>query len=334
MPDDDPQEAMRRLLQGAWVTQALHATAALGIADRLGEGSATSGQLAAATGAHADSLHRLLRYLAGLGIVDGDGSGGFRLTALGALLRSGVPGSMRDRALSYGGYGYRAFGELLHTIRTGEPAFDHLYGMPAYDYLARRPELARSFDRQMQSGAPFFARVPEVYDFPATATVVDVAGGNGTLLAAVLSATPAARGVLFDVPHVVEAARDRLREEGLLDRCELVGGDFLTSVPSGGDVYVLSRILHNWDDERCQALLTACRRAMDPGAVLLVIELLVPEDGSPAIAVARDMNMMTVFGGRERTWTEFRTLLGSAGFELEDRRALPSGFVLLCARRR
>ena len=242
--------------------------------------------MAAATGAHADSLHRVLRYLVSLGVFEGDDTSGFRLTPVGELLRSDVPASARDRALMYGTYNYRAFAELLHTVRTGETAFDHVYGTQAYEYIGAHPEIARSFDRQMQSGGSFFNHLPEQYDFSGARTVVDVAGGNGTLLATLLTAVPGLHGILLDADHVIDAARDNLRTHGVLDRCELVGGSFLDAVPAGGDVYTLSRILHNWDDEICARILERCHEAMDANATLLILERLIPEDGSPAVALA------------------------------------------------
>ncbi|HZB30259.1 MAG TPA: methyltransferase [Streptosporangiaceae bacterium] len=348
MPDESPSSIVLRLLQGAWTTQALHVAAALGIADELADRAATSGELAAATGAHADSLHRLLRYLVTLGVLTGDDESGYRLADVGRLLRSDVAGSERERALTYGTWNYRAFGGLLHTIRTGEPAFDHVFGMSPYDYLAAHPDEARSFDRQMQRAEVFFAKVPEVYDFSGAKTIVDVAGGNGGLLAAILAAAPTARGILFDAEHVVAAARDGLRDRGVLDRCDLAGGNFLESVPSGGDVYVLSRVLHNWDDIDCQTLLTNCHEAMETGATLLILEHLIPseipggipgEEGDCAAArppaIALDINMMALFGGRERTWEDFGSLLATAGFDLlPTRQPLPSDITLLIGRRR
>lgn len=340
MPDESPSSVLLRLVQGAWVAQAVHVAAELGIADELRDRAATSDELAAAIGAHADSLHRLLRYLVTLGVLAGDDAEGFRLTPVGDLLRMDVSGSERERAITYGTWNYQAFGGLLHTIRTGEPAFGHVFGMSPYDHLARHPGLARAFDRQMQRAETFFAKVPEAYDFSGAATIVDVAGGNGGLLATILAANPGARGVLFDAGHVVDAARDRLRERGVLDRCELAGGDFFASVPAGGDVYILSRILHNWDDARCQSLLTNCHKAMRAGATMLILEHVIPDEGGDdaaarARAIAFDVNMMALFGGRERTRDEFDSLLTTAGFELlPGRHVLPSDVTLLVARRR
>jgi ubiquinone/menaquinone biosynthesis C-methylase UbiE len=334
MTGESPAAVMLRLLTGSWVTQSLHVAAALGIADRLAEGPANSAELAAAAGTHEPSLRRLLRYLAGLGVLEGDDAEGFRLTAVGELLRADIPGSVRDRALTYGTWNYQAFGELLHTIRTGQPGFEHVFGTHPYDHLTRHPETARSFDRQMQMMTEFFAGIPAAYDFSDVGTVVDVAGGSGTLLATVLTAAPHARGILFDADHVVEAARDGLAECGVLDRCELVGGDFLDSVPSGGDVYTLSRILHNWDDERCQDLLANCRAAMRPGATLLIVEHVVPETDPPVSLLGLDLNMLTLFGGCERTATEFRILLDKAGFDLTGQHPLSLDHAVLIARRR
>jgi hypothetical protein len=334
MTGESPAAEMLRLLTGAWVTQSVHVAAALGIADRLAGGPADSARLAAATGAHEPSLRRLLRYLVGLGVLAGDDARGFRLTPVGELLRSDVPGSARDRAMAYGTWNYRAFGELLHTMRTGQPGFEHVFGTHPYDHLTRHPEMARSFDRQMQMMAEFFAGVPAVYDFSGARTVVDIAGGNGTLLGTVLAAAPQARGILFDARHVVDAARDGLAERGVLDRCELVGGDFLDAVPAGGDVYMLSRILHNWDDERCLALLANCRAAMRSGATLLIVEHVVAEDDPPVSLLGLDINMLALFGGCERTATEFRDLLDQAGFDLTGQRPLSMDHAVLIARRR
>lgn len=350
MPAESPAATMLRMVQGAWTAQALHVAAVLGIADELRGGAATSDQLAAATGAHPESLYRLLRYLASVGVLEQVESDGFRLTPVGRLLRADVPGSERERAIAYGTWNYQAWSGLLHTIRTGEPAFDHVFGMPMYDHLARHPESARHFDRQMQRGEAFFAEVPDAYDFAGHSgapTVVDIAGGNGTLLATILAAAPAARGILFDTSHVVAAARDGLRDRGVLDRCELVAGDYFDSVPAGGDIYVLSRVLHNWDDARCLTLLRNIHAAMSSaapdgrtgpalGATLLVLEHLIPDQdedaGARAPALALDVNMLVLFGGRERTWAEFRTLLGKAGFDLIRRQPLSAGTTLLTAR--
>jgi ubiquinone/menaquinone biosynthesis C-methylase UbiE len=344
VPEGSPSSIMLRLLQGAWAMQAVHVAAALGIADELRDGPLTSAELAAATGAHATSLHRLLRYLASLGVLSGgDQAGGFRLTPAGALLRTDVPGSEHERALAYGTWNYQAFGGLRHAITTGQPAFDHVFGTSVWDYLAARPETGRAFDRQMQRAEAYFAEVPKAYDFSGARTIVDVAGGNGGLLAAILAAVPTARGVLFDAEHVVAGARELLRDRGVLDRCELAGGDFLESVPAGGDVYVLSRVLHNWDDAHCLTVLTRCYEAMGAGATLVILEHLIPDesgaDGADsetlAQAFARDINMMALFGGRERTREEFRSLLAAAGFELlPEPRSLPQDTTLLAARRR
>jgi SAM-dependent methyltransferase len=332
--EENPAATMLRLVQGAWTVQALHVVAALGIADELKDGPVRSDQLAATTGTHPEALHRLLRFLTSVGVFAGDDdTGGFRLTPVGELLRSDVPGSERERAIAYGTWNYQAWGDLMHTIRTGETAFDHVFGMRPYDYLAQHPELARRFDRQMQRGEAFFAEVPDAYNFTAAKTIVDIAGGNGTLLSKILAATPTARGILFDASHVVEAARDNLRERGVLDRCAVVGGNFFESVPSGGDVYILSRILHNWRDEDCLVLLRNCREAMPPEATLVILEYVIPDEGDPYPALALDVNMMTVIGGRERSWAEFRTLLGKGGFEALHRRPLQSsGVTLLTAR--
>ncbi|MEV5750414.1 methyltransferase [Actinoallomurus sp. NPDC052308] len=313
--DEEATRQMFEMLTGAWTTQALCAAAELGIADHLSSQPATSAELAMLTNADADLLHRVLRYLASLGVVRRDGER-WELTRLGRTLRTGA---LRDVARLYGGIFYRSFGSLAHSVRTGENAFEHALGLPPFDYLNEHPEQARVFHGAMAAGSSWFSRVPEVVDFADAGTVVDVAGGHGDLLRHVLTAAPAARGVLFDQPAIADAAREVLEKDGLLDRCEVVGGDFTEQVPEGGDVYLLSRILHDWDDEQCLKILANCRRAMAETARLVIIERPIPTDGTPSLAIAWDVHMaVNNIGGRERTDEEYRRLLRAAGFDLVD----------------
>lgn len=334
MPATDPSRSLLELIIGYWNTQALHVLARLGIPDLLAGKRMDTAALAAATGSDVESLRRLLRFLTGLGVLVGDDETGFALTELGELLRTDVEGSMHDLAVLYGEEFYAAWGSLLHNVRTGEQAFKHTFGTSMFDYFGTHPATGRTFDRAMAAGRAFFAEIPEVYDFSHARTVVDIAGGNGSLLAAVLRKNPDLTGVLFDVPPVVEAARTFLKSIGLVERCRFETGDFFRAVPQGGDVYLLCRILHDWDDERCVALLTNCHAAMTPGGTLLIVERLLPEYGRPSLALGYGVHMMAVAGGRERTEEEYRVLLGQAGFDVGSTHELPLDIHALVASRR
>ncbi|MFJ3922266.1 methyltransferase [Streptomyces sp. NPDC090022] len=350
-PDDGarpPAETLLRLLTGAWTTQALAAFARLGLPDAMDPSTSYRAEdLARLTGTHPRALATLLRYLAMLGAVTRDQEpdrapdqepDGFRLTGLGALLRTDEPGSMRPLALLYGGPFYRSFGGLDHAVRTGEPAFDHLFGENHFDHFARDPELADLFDRSMASSARMFQPLPAhpvitaAARASAPATVVDVAGGTGELLGRLLTAHPRLRGILLERPHAVEAARRLLDAAGCGARCDYRAGDF-ADVPPGGDVYVLSRVLHDWDDDRCREILRHCARAMPAHADLLIVERLLPADGSPSLATAWDLHMLCNVGGRERRTDHYARLLADAGLELVGHSPLPLDAHVLHARR-
>ncbi|PIM70808.1 methyltransferase [Streptomyces sp. JV178] len=329
-----PAETLLRLLTGAWTTQALSTFAQLGVADAMdGDRAVGVEELAREVGARPRNLTTLLRYLAMLGAVT-EGRDGFRLTETGALLRDGAPESMRALALMYGGPFYDSFAGLGHTVRTGQVAFEHLFGENHFDHFARDPHLAELFDRSMAAGAAMFDPVPAhpaltaAAEAPAGATVVDVAGGNGELLGRILSAHPRLQGILLERPHAVEAARARLDGAGLGARCAFLAGDF-ADLPGGGDVYVLSRVLHDWDDERCREILRHCARAMPDHADLLVVERVLPSDGSVSLATAWDLHMMCNVGGRERRAEHYAGLFADAGLTLVGRSPLPlDGHVL------
>ncbi|MEU6350903.1 methyltransferase [Streptomyces sp. NPDC047072] len=331
---DRPRDRLLHLMTGAWTTQAIATAAALGLADHLdAHPGAGLARLAELTGCHADSLGRLLRYLAGLGLVAVDTDGSYHLAELGRPLRTGADASFRPLALLYGGPFYRSFGRLPQAVRTGEEAFATVFGEHHFPYFARHPELADLFDRAMAASAPMFAPVAGLVDLSAHRVVVDVAGGNGELLGRLLRAAPHLSGVLLERPHAVEAAEKAFAEAGLTDRCRFVAGDFTAAVPAGGDLYVLSRVLHDWDDERCLTILRRCAEAMAPGAELLVVERLLPEDGRLTLAVAWDVHMLCNVGGRERTEAHYRRLLAEAGFEFAACHELPLQGALLRFRR-
>ena len=313
---EPPERALMRLLSGAWVAQAIFVAAKLGIADLLREGPRSAADLAAAAGAHAPSLHRVLRALAGIGIFAADAQGRFALTPMAEPLRSDAPGSLRAYAVMNGErWVWRSWGEIEHSVRTGRPAFEHVFGAPLFEYYAAHPEAGRvSSDALRALSAADDAAILAAYDFPAGGTVVDVGGGQGSLLAAVLAARPGLRGVLLDRPPVVEMARGRLEAAGVAGRCDLVAGDFFAAVPAGGDVYLLKKVLHDWGDEDARAILARCRAAMPDTGRLLVAEPVVPEGNRPSEAKWLDLLMLVYAGGRERTEAEHRELLASAGF--------------------
>ncbi|MFE4258918.1 methyltransferase [Streptomyces sp. NPDC056883] len=345
-----PAETLLRLLTGAWTTQALAAFARLGLPDAMDLHAPTSTrELARRTATRPENLGTLLRYLTMLDVVaEHAGHAGhaeekaeeesFRLTRLGALLRADSPDTMRPLALMYAGPFYRSFAALDHTVRTGQPAFDRLFGENHFDHFARDPELADLFDRSMAASSRMFEPLPAHPVITSAAgaatprTVVDVAGGNGELLGRILTAHPGLRGTLLERPHAVEAARRALDSAGCGARCDYRSGDF-ADVPHGGDVYVLSRILHDWDDDRCREILRHCARAMPAHADLLIIERLLPADGSPSLATAWDLHMMCNVGGRERRAEHYARLLADAGLELLDRTPLPLEAYVLHARK-
>lgn len=316
---------MRLLVNGYQISQALAVAATLGLSDHLADGPRTTGELAATTGTDEPSLRRLLRALGALGVYERRDDGRFALTELGATLRSDVPGSVAPWARYVGRpYYWRAWAALEHSVRTGGNAFAALHGTSIWEYRADRPEEERIFDAAMTGQSAVVATaVVEAYDFGRAARVVDVGGGRGLLLAVVLRRHPALRGVLFDQPAVVAGAGEVLSRNGVADRCETVGGSFFEAVPEGGDVYLLKSVIHDWPDEESVAILSVCRRSVPPHGRLLLVEQLLEEGPDPVRTAFSDLNMLVGPGGRERTRTEYGTLLAAAGFRLK--RALPTG---------
>jgi hypothetical protein len=312
-----PQAVLHDLLTGFWRSQAVHAAAKLGLADLLKDGPRTADDLARATGTHGRTLYRLLRALASLGVFAENAAGAFELTPLADCLRSDAPLSQRSVAILIGEEFYRAWGELLYSVRTGNTAFEHLYGKPLFAHLADNPQSARLFDEAMSGvhGAETAAML-EVYDFRPIGTLVDVGGGNGSTLAGILARDPMLHGVLFDRPDVVERARANLHALGMEHRCLTVGGDFFQSVPVGGDAYLLRHVLHDWYDEQCLAILGNIRRAMLPRARVLIVESIIPPGNGRFAGKFMDLNMLVIPGGMERTEAEYRQLLAAAGFKL------------------
>jgi hypothetical protein len=305
-------------MNGYLITQLLHVVAKLGVADVLADGPLPSEEVARAVGANPWVLHRMLRGLAAEGVFSESADGCFGLTELGACLRDGAPNSLRGAITVRGDLHYLAATGLLDAARDGGIPFDRVYGEGLFAHLERIPELATAFHRSMTDRSRLEAvAVVASYGFGAFRRIVDVGGGAGVLLEAILAATPGLRGVLLDRPSAVEQARNRLTAAGLADRGDCVVGDFFAAVPSGGDVYLLSRIIHDWDDEAARRILARCREAMADGAALLLVEAVLPEfaQDSPA-AIGMDLSMLTLLPGRERTVEEYGVLLADTGFRL------------------
>lgn len=320
MAERDAAAELMRLVNGYQASQALHVAATLGIADLLKDGPRTSDELAVATGAQPRPLYRLLRALAALGIFHEAEGQRFTLTPMGAELRPDAANPAGPWAGFIGTPAHwQAWGDLLHSVRTGESGFRHVHGTDPWTYRQQRPAESAVFDRAMTGLSRRAAdAVIAAYDFGRFRRIVDVGGGQGALLAAVLAAHPSARGVLFDQPHVVSGATDVLRAAGVDGRCEAVGGSFFEAVPEGGDAYMLKSILHDWDDDAAAAILRTCRRAMAPGGALIVIERVIAPPNEAAEAKLSDLNMLVMLGAQERTREEFALLFAAAGFRLAD----------------
>lgn len=309
-----------KLAGGHVVARAVYALAELRIADYLKAGPQTAEELARLTGTHALSLYRLLRTTAGYGFFVEDGEHRFSLTPMGSALQSGAPGRARESVLYFAGQMvWRAQEEFLHSIRTGEPAMDKAHKQSLFEYLSASPDEACYFNQSMTA---VHGREPQAiakaYDFSATQMVVDVGGGVGNLLAALLSAYPHLSGVLYERPEVAGEAYRHIVAKDLLQRCKVIEGDFFEALPTGGDVYLLSHIIHNWDEEGCLKILANCHSAMCGKGRLLLIEQIIPEGNGQHSAKFADLVMLTLTrGGRERTRAEYGELLAKANFKLK-----------------
>jgi len=317
-----PAAAMLGLITGFRVSRALYVAAKLGIADRLSNGRKSIDELARLTSVHAPSLFRVMRARASVGIFAEDEQGRYTLTPRAATLQSDVPGSLRAWAiLALGEEHYQAWGDLLHTVRTGETAFPHVFGMGVFQYEAQHPEHAKIFDEAMANLVGVYnSAVLASYSFSSIQKIVDVGGGDGSLISAILIKHPNIRGVLFDMPHVADKAKRKITEAGLSDRCEVVAGDAFKEVPSGGDAYILSRVANSFEDKRALVILKNCRRALKQSGKLLLVERVLPDRVENSFEaqgpIMSDLNMMVMSGGRERSAAEHRVLLGAAGFTL------------------
>lgn len=323
----EPSPADLQRLQELWhgfrVSQALYVAASLGLADLLADEPKSADALAATTGANADALYRVLRALASLGVFAETAERRFTLTPMARLLQQDYPNSVRAQVIYFGNEPYRAWGNLLPSVMSGANAYEAVFGAPHFQYLAQHPTQNAVFNQAMSASSRHSAEaIVGAYDFATAGTVVDIAGGQGVLIAAILRANPGLRGVLFDQPHVVADALPLLETVGVADRCELAPGDFFVSAPPG-DTYTLRHILHDWDDEHSIAILGSCVQAMAPGGRVLIIESVIEPGNDPSPAKFLDLVMFVMNGGRERTAEEYGRLFAAAGLTLT--RIIPAG---------
>jgi hypothetical protein len=317
------------MIYGLIRAQAVCVAARLGIADLLIDGPQSAASLAKAVHGEADAVRRLLNYLAGEGVFTRDADDQYALNDAAEALRSDNPQSVRPMALSYGSpLIWSAWGSLLEAVTGGGSGFEAAHGEPLFPYLAGHPDDATVFNNFMTSLAARRPRLSSL-DFAGVSTVVDVGGGHGATIIDILQHHANVRGVLFDTPAVAEGAKGVIASAGLDDRCTVVGGSFFEAVPPDGDAYILSNILHDWNDADCGRILRACRAPMRPGARLIVAELIVPEESVPSLARTIDLQMLVVTGGVQRTLREFQTLFDTTGFG--QARVLPSTFIEVAA---
>jgi hypothetical protein len=331
LPDDSLSQQLLRMMQGYFLTQVVHVFATLNIADSLADGPKTSEALARLTATDHDTLRRLLRTAVGFGLLEEPRPDSFTLLPLGALLRSGAPGSLRDYIIAMVGPSFwLPWGQLEQAIRQGKEAFTDVFGMNIWDYYAQHPNEARHFANAMGNISAVVAdAVVALYDASTYRTIVDVGGSHGTLLAALLQANPAAKGMLFDRPNVIVEAQQAISGRGLNERVELVGGDFFEEVPPGADLYLLKWILHDWDDAQSLIILKNIHRVAASHSKLLIVERLLPSAPEPSPVHLMDLHMLVLAGGRERSREEFEALLSSAGYRLERVMPLPHSLNLI-----
>jgi len=314
-PVSASMQMMGILWPGAIAVQAIYVGAKLALADLVASGPMSIEQLADATRTHRSSLSRLLRALSSLGIFVEDTEGCYRQTALSDTLRSDHPESVRPFAMMLGShFVWTPSGALEDTVRTGEPSFERIYHAPFFEYLAGHSDEAAIFNAAMSSSPRYLAAIVEAYDFSKFGRIVDVGGGHGLLLATILTACPRLHGVLYDLPAVVAGA-SALEQEPISQRSEIIGGDFFQGVPRGADAYLLKGIIHDWNDEAALKILKNCRQAIHPNGTLLLVETVLSRAADPSGALM-DMLMMVLTNGRERTESEFRSLLQEAGFSM------------------
>lgn len=305
------------MMWGFRSTQAIYVVSKLGVPDLLKkDGSMKAEEIAQKLGVNPKSLYRVMRALASAGVFTQDIDDRFGLTPISDLLRSDVVDSMRPFAVLLGEEHYRGMGDLLYAVKTGQTSFDHIYGMGLFEYLSCHPEANATFNAAMHGSGTEWTDLPKFYEFDSHETIVDIGGGKGALITAILKANPQMHGVLYDLPHVLTESEAFLKTEGVLKRCKIIGGNALVSVPSGGDLYVISAVLHAFQDDKALKILDNCRSSIPPNGKLLIIEHVLPEGDVPYEGKMFDLLMLSVSGGMERTRREWKDLLSKSRFEL------------------
>lgn len=306
-----------QLATGYWLSQAIYVAAKLGIADLLKDGPQTSTALATATQSHAPSLFRMMRALSSIGVFEQVGQGRFALSPLAQGLRTGITGSLKATIITIGEIHYQAYGDLLHSVETGSPSFNKVFGASLFEYLQRNAEACDAFNQGMSDLSSMLAyAVLLAYDFDGISSIVDVGGGEGKLLETILDFYPGVEGIVFDSSRTIERTKQRLCSDRSPRQCSYVAGDFFEAVPEGADAYLLCGVVHDWNDEHAIRILRNCRRAMKASGRVLLLEMLLPETADKHFGKLLDLNMLVMTGGRERTRAEFSVLLDVAGYKV------------------
>lgn len=322
MTEPSPQPSdwalMMQMITNYWLSQAIYGAAKLGIADLIKDGPKSIEVLATETETNTRALYRVLRALASVGIFSEVEPKVFGMTPLGRCLQTDVPESLRYLSILFSEEHFRAWAEILHSLKTERPGFEKVYGMPAFEYFDKHPETATTFNSAMTNFSnTMHNAVADAYDFSGMKIVADIGGGQGALLRKIMSKNEQLQTILFDLPKVVAGAPPLMEAAGVSERCKIVGGDFFQDdVPSGCDAYILSTVIHDWDDAESIAILKNCHKAMPASGKLLLVELVIPEGDTPSFSKLLDLNMMMLPGGRERTEAEYQALYNAAGFEL------------------
>src|SRR5712692_11193947 len=306
-----------QMATGYWVSQAIYVAAKLGIADLLKDGPQSCVALAASTGSDTLSLFRLMRALSSVGIFSQLGRDRFALSRLAESLQTEVHGSLRAMVITLGEIHYQAYGDLLHSVQTGSPAFNNVFGASLFDYLRQNVDAADAFNQGMANVASMLAyAVLMAYDFTGISSIVDIGGGQGEFLETILQFNPDIGGTVFDTASTIQRAKRQRSNNAWGRRCSYVTGDFFTSVPQGADAYLLCGVIHDWDDSRAVTILRNCREAMTKNSRVLLVDMIVPDPAFASFSKFLDLNMLVMNGGRERTIAEFRALLNAADYTL------------------
>jgi len=325
VPDLAARHRLSTMIEGYRASALVHVAAELGIATLLTERPRTAPELAEETRVNPRALGQVLRALCGIGVLTENDNGALQLTDTGAFLDPRHPLSLHGQAVYFGGPSYLSYTGLVESLREGGIAFDHVFGMPYYSYLDREPAMAEQYHKMIALPAGAATVIGTLFDFTTAKQIVDVGGGNGSLLAEILTLAPRSEGVLLELPLTEPSALATLATAPGGDRCKFVAGDFREHVPPDGDVYVLSRVLANWADQMCERILGNCRDALRPGGKLLVFEMMMPDQITEGMRVVDgDMNALAHLGGAVRTRAEFTALLESAGLKLDRVQQLPN----------